>query len=87
MDSHLKSLASLFLKKAADEFSYHGCNDFDLEEEGGLSMHEVIELRRAFTKANGDEHELIQDEIDTRAISDSSLMSWLASLLLDEANS
>lgn len=48
-----KKLIVLFLEKASDEFSNHGCNDFDLIEEGNLTEEQVIELDKNMWEWNG----------------------------------
>lgn len=40
----LKILTAL-LRKAGDEFSHHGCNDFHLIKEGGLTPREAEEMK------------------------------------------
>lgn len=38
-------LLVLLLDKAGDEFARHGCNDFDLVKDGGLTPGEAEELK------------------------------------------
>jgi len=65
-------LASALLRRAADEFSRHGCNDFDLVRDGTLTSEEADGVRRA----------LIADKMigeDARNVGfDWLLMAWLS---------
>ena len=68
-----KKLASLLLNLAADEFSNHGCNDFNLIKEGGLTAEEVRKVQEALFEDG------ISDEIyDSEYSMDWMLMRWVA---------
>jgi hypothetical protein len=43
-------LVSVLLDLAADDFSNHGCNDFDLLKEGGLTQLEVDQVNNNLIK-------------------------------------
>lgn len=66
-----KRLAVKLLRKAADQFGNHGCNDYHLVKDGGFTPEESFELRKAMTAA-GDypEEEVHPDKHYT--------MDWLA---------
>lgn len=68
-----KKLASLLLNLAADEFSNHGCNDFHLIKDGGLTAEEVRKVQEALFEDG------VSDEIyDSEYSMDWMLMRWLA---------
>ena len=68
-----KKLASLLLNLAADEFSNHGCNDFSLIKEGGLTAEEAKTVQEDLVK-DGASDELYDSEYSF----DWMLMRWLA---------
>ncbi len=47
-------LAAKLLKLASDQFSNHGCNDFDLVIEAGLTPEEAYEVNKAYVNWSGD---------------------------------
>jgi hypothetical protein len=45
----LRKLAANLLRRASEEFGNHGCNDYRLGEDGGLSPAEIREVRALVT--------------------------------------
>jgi hypothetical protein len=66
---------------ASEEFSCHGCSDFDLVCDGGLLSNEADDLRRRYHAWNGDPDEYEPGRTD---LSDFAAMSFLAHLLEEE---
>ena len=76
-------LAAALLNRAADRFSNHCCNDFDLIEDGGLTKEEarqIQELVRSGT--HPDEQEFV--ELDSTMGYDWQLMRIVADKLLED---
>lgn len=69
-----RKLAAALLKEAAEQYGYHGCNDYDLVENGGLTKVEAREIQRTLVHEGIIEAECAQG---TSSL-DSVLMSWLA---------
>ena len=84
----LKLAAKLF-SLAADQFANHGCNDFDLVEEAGLTEEQAYQVNRDFAQFNGDADEWTEEEwrVTHAWAGDSGLMSWLAKKLEEESGS
>jgi transcriptional regulator with XRE-family HTH domain len=49
-----RKLAVLLLRQAAEKFGNHGCNDFDLVKDGGLTPDESFQIRQADFAMNPD---------------------------------
>jgi len=79
-----KRLAGRLLQMASDEFSNHGCNDFDLVGDGGMLAKEAKEFRRAYHDWNGDPESFLEDAPGRTDLADSSAMRYLAHLLEEE---
>jgi hypothetical protein len=78
-------LAAKLLELAADQFASHGCNDFDLVQEAGLTPEQAYEINKAYAQWNGDAEEWIEDELRyPEALGDSSLMRWLSTRMKQE---
>ena len=75
-----RRLAGHLLRMASDQFSNHGCNDFDLEE-FGLDRTQRLELMSAVSAWDGNE-DLVSD---SKWAMDWLLMAYLANLLLRPA--
>ena len=45
----LRKLGAALLRRASEEFANHGCNDYRLDEEAGLTQAEATELRAEVT--------------------------------------
>ena len=85
---HELKLAAKLLRLVSDQFSNHGCNDFDLVTEGELTPEQAYEANKAYILYNEespddyDESELH----DSAALGgDSGLMASLAAKLEEEA--
>lgn len=80
MRSSLKKLTATLLQTASNEFSNHGCNDFDLVKDGGLSREEALTLHgEIFAEEKGMKSStLTQDWL---------VMNHVAGLLQKEAQS
>lgn len=77
-------LAAMMLNMAADEFANHGCNDFDLVKDGGLTEAQAKEFKANAERWAGDgEDEPIDDGPLT---GDWIVMNYLAYLLDPEAD-
>lgn len=50
-----KKLAAILLRRAASTFSNHGCNDFDVAKEAGLTPEQSADLWKGIAKYNGDD--------------------------------
>ena len=73
-----KKLASILLNLASDEFDNHGCNDFHLMMDGGLTEEEAKSVQESLVKDG------ISDEvINSKYSQDSLLMLWLAKKVLE----
>lgn len=80
MRAKLKELTATLLKMASAEFSNHGCNDFDLVKDGGLSEGEALKLHKDIFAEDRDgvrPSTLTQDWL---------VMDHMAHLLLKEAS-
>lgn len=86
MKAYELKLASLLLSQAADEFSHHGCNDFNLKE-AGLQDFEIVELLQNYCLHNhrgneeaaaADYFEMTSGSARRYALMDTSIMSYLA---------
>ena len=73
-----KKLASKLLDMASEKFSNHGCNDFDLVTEGGLTAEEADVFQRAFYEWNGSPGDY---EPGNTNLADFAAMSFLSDLL------
>ena len=72
----MKKLIAKMLRIAAEEFSNHGCNDFNLETDGGLSKEEAQEaLRKMYEDGFLDEKETNPNQLDWN------IMDWLAAVI------
>ena len=79
-----KKLAARLLRAAADEFGNHGCNDFDLVVDGGMTVREADDFRKRYHAWNGDPDEYRAGGTD---LPDFAAMGFLAHLLDEEATS
>jgi hypothetical protein len=68
-----RKLAARLLRLAADRFSNHGCNDFDMAEVIP-DQTERDEIVRAYHEWNGDP----QDYTEAGEVADYRLMDWMA---------
>jgi hypothetical protein len=85
LQPHELKLAAKLLELAADQFANHGCNDFDLVQEAGLTLEQAHEINKAYAQWNGDAEEWIEDELRyPGALGDSSLMRWLSTRMQQE---
>lgn len=50
-----KKLLIKMLEMASDEFANHGCNDFELIDDGGLTEEEAKEIITRIDEDNGDD--------------------------------
>lgn len=77
-----KMLVVKLLDMASDEFSNHGCNDFDLREQSDLTTEEMVNFDKAWHEWNGDpeEHEPERAHFQT----DWALMRYFADRLRKE---
>jgi hypothetical protein len=83
--THLeKRLAANLLNLAADEFSNHGCNDFDLFK--FMTPEEALDLQRAMHAWNGDPEEAPATPQEARWGQDSFLMRYFAAKLQKEGS-
>lgn len=73
-----KKLASKMLDMASEEFGHHGCNDFDLVTEGGMTAEEADAFQRAYCEWNGSPGDY--EPGDTN-LADFAAMSFLSHLL------
>ena len=72
-------LAARLLDMAGDKFGNHGCNDFNLIDEGfGFSDQELIDLDRKMHEQNGDPEEHDPEWAVTGHQADSCLMFYLS---------
>ena len=85
MTKNEMKLAAALLDMAADQFSNHGCNDFDLRQHG-LSLPEIRDLVAEYHAWNGDPEEV--DRYTDRglpfALGDFSVMRLMAGKLRGE---
>ncbi len=58
-ESSLLKLTVLLLQEAGDQFSNHGCNDFDLEEHG-FTEEECLEISQTIQDSCGDEERPVE---------------------------
>lgn len=77
-----KKLAGKLLRMASEEFGNHGCNDFDLVEDGKLTAKEADVFMKAFHTWNGTPDEY---EPGDTSLGDFIVMDVLADLLEREA--
>jgi len=75
-----KKLISKLLNMAADEFSNHGCNDFDLVSDGGLAKEEAYEIQESLFTDN-----YIEEKSTKTYTMDWMLMRWLAAKIYNDA--
>ena len=86
-----RRLAALLLEMASDKFSNHGCDDFRLDEQGGMeSREDRRNLVLAMERWNGDKEELkrleeMPDSFEFTYVPDWYLMSYLAARLEGKA--
>jgi len=55
MSLGLRKTAVVILQRAAEEFSNHGCNDFDLCAEAGLTKDEALDVLNQIHEWGGDQ--------------------------------
>lgn len=83
MKPHELKLIAKLLELAADQFSNHCCNDYDLVEQG-LTPEEAYQVNRAYAEWKGYDNwqnDYPEDELQTYAIGgDAGLMYYLADL-------
>lgn len=82
----LKLIAKL-LELASDKFANHGCNDYNLVKEAGLTLEEAIAINQGCADFYGLLGYLNHDEVHSSDAvgGDSGTMSYLASRLKDES--
>lgn len=73
-----RKLASKFLEMASEMFGNHGCNDFDLVTDGGMTAEEAEAFQRAYCAWNGSPSDY--EPGDTN-LADFAAMSFLSDLL------
>lgn len=78
-------MAAALLRKAADSFSNHGCNDYDVTAEHGLTPLECRDLHVEMARRNGDTEEEIAEMYDGPVFHDWWLMLHLAARLKESA--
>lgn len=81
-NNELMIIAEL-LDMAGDQFSNHGCNDFDLRERSRLTPEEMIELDKDMHDRNGDPEEHDPSRVQWQA--DFALMIYFADRLRELA--
>ncbi len=83
---HELKLAAKLLELAADQFSNHGCNDFDLVQEAGLTLEQAYEVNKAYVNWNGDADQVDENYLrSTEAwAGDSGMMRWLSTRMQQE---
>lgn len=79
-----KILAARMLRMAADNFSNHGCNDFDLVADGGMLAKEAHGFRKRFHEWNGDLDVFEEEKPGKTDLPDFATMDFLAHLLEEE---
>jgi hypothetical protein len=86
MNSYLLRLAAKLLRMAADEFSNHGCNDFDLDK--FLTKEQQLEFVATVAADNRDSPEDTKAMLENPrwAVQDWHAMAFLASFLEGLAN-
>ena len=89
LKSHELKLAAKLLGLASQQFANHGCNDYDLVQDGGLTPEQAYEMNRAYHEFNGDLAEWSEEDLRaTHAwAGDFGMMSYLAARLTQEAES
>ena len=75
-----KKLISKLLNMAADEFSNHGCNDFDLVSDGGLTKEEACKIQESLFADN-----YMKEKSTKTYTMDWMLMRWLAAKIYNDA--
>jgi len=80
-------LAAKLLRRAADEFGNHGCNDFDLYDDAQLSYDDACDFAREAGKHNRESEEETKDRLRNvrYSVPDFEAMEVLAALLGEEA--
>jgi hypothetical protein len=83
---HELKLAAKLLELAADQFASHGCNDFDLVQEAGLTPEQAYEINKAYVNWNGDADQWEEDYLRTTNAwaGDSGMMRWLSARMKQE---
>jgi hypothetical protein len=70
-----RKLAAALMRLAADEFSNHGCNDFDMVKGAGLTLQQCDAVRALYDAYNGDEP---MEPVNRAMHADCALMGYLA---------
>jgi len=83
MSPGLRKAAIVILQRAAEEFSNHGCNDFDLCAEAGLTKDEALDVLKQIRWWSGDKNMPEPERGDTVA-TDWCILSMLAAVLAHE---
>ncbi len=83
---HELKLARKLLELASEQFGNHGCNDFDLVENAGLTLEQAYEVNQAYVQWNGNPDEYEEKELRvTHAVAgDDGMMMWLAARMEQE---
>lgn len=71
-----KKLTLALLKLAAEEFDNHGCNDFHLVKDGGLTREEAKKVQEALFKDG-----MVEKKMNSAYSFDALLMEWLVKKL------
>ena len=71
-----KKLLVTLLDYAANRYVNHGCNDFDMIAEAGLTELECREVQRSYAEYNGEP--MVEEDGDVSRHQDFALMSFLA---------
>jgi|GEM_PF-2057083 hypothetical protein len=81
-------LAAKLLEMASEKFSNHGCNEFDLIAEAGLTIEEATAINRACFQRTGDADGYGGNlDVSQAVFGDSVVMEYLAQRLAEEATS
>lgn len=78
-----RKLCAKVLRMASDQFCNHGCNDFHLVKEGGLTPEESYNIRVKMRAYNGDADE-VEESPDNHYTQDWFVMAYLADLVSKE---
>jgi hypothetical protein len=86
LQPHELKLAAELLELAADQFSNHGCNDFDLVTEAGLTLEQAYEVNKAYVEWIGEAEQYEDSELRTTEAwcGDSGIMRWLSARMKQE---
>jgi hypothetical protein len=81
MNNAEKKLAAKLLRRAACVFSHHGCSDFRLRVDGGLTDAEARELVISMNTEGQKQEDYQWDPEDTEYVADWEVMRYLSKKL------